>query len=81
MEDFKNGNVVKIIERITRVEECIGNLRDEVGQIKNNHLHDLGERLDRIEQSVVDLRIYVAKWGGGLAVAVVVLQFVIKFIK
>lgn len=74
----ENGKM-RLHVQVARIEECIGNLRDEIRGLKENHVNHINQRLDSMDKSISDLRVGMARWGGGLATALAIVEIILRF--
>ena len=61
-------------DKLIRLEEGQNALKDEVAEIKNNHLAHLSEDMKEIKDSLSSLEKKFAYWSGGLVVAVWIVE-------
>ena len=74
-----NGNgKIKLQVQIARIEECLLNLRTDVISLRENHIKHIDNRLDDMEKAITDLRISMARWGGGIAVGLAIVEIILR---
>ncbi|MDI6808199.1 MAG: hypothetical protein QME66_04340 [Candidatus Eisenbacteria bacterium] len=66
-------------ERITRLEVSIDDIKEDIEDIKTNHLVHLREGLEMLSAHLHKQDIDRARWLGGLGVAFFVMQLIIQF--
>ena len=73
-----NGNgKIKLHVQVARIEECLLNLRTDFISLRENHIQHLNDRLDGVEKAIVELRISMARWGGGISLGILLIVFLV----
>lgn len=67
--------------RIATLEANHAELYKSVEEIKTNHLAHLSQDVAEVKDGINNLRVTMAKWTGGLAVAVTLVQLLLKYAK
>lgn len=82
MAPANNGKYkVETESRVATLEANHKEISRVIDEIKNNHLVHLSSDIAEVKRAVDDLKISMAKWTGGLAVAMLVIELLIKFLK
>jgi len=69
------------IVKIAVLQEQVGQLRKDIAEIRENHLNHISKDLTALANDLGVVKQKIAYYAGGLALLVVALDFVIKFIK
>ena len=67
-------------ERITALEVSLKDIREDLRQIKDNHLVHLETKIDNLENKVDLISIRMAYYAGGLAVLMLIAQSLAHYI-
>lgn len=64
--------------RLTTLESCFGDIKDDIIEIKDNHLAHLSAAVKELSEAVENQKITLARWGGAIVILTMVAQFVIS---
>ncbi len=68
-------------ERISTLEEQYKGVREDVKEIKTNHLPHIQDSLDLLDKRLDKIDITLAKWGFAVVILVAVIQFVSPWVQ
>lgn len=72
---------VETESRVATLEANHKEISRVIDEIKNNHLVHLSNDIAEVKKAVDELRVSFAKWTGGLAVAIMAVQLILKYVK
>ncbi len=67
--------------RITILEQQMSFLKAELKEIKNNHLFHIQKSINDLDLRINKLEKKIAYWAGGITMAIVLIDILLKLIK
>lgn len=79
--DKNEKRITKNENNIVKVMEQLKYLIEEIDKIENNHLAHIQAEISKLREEIFLIRNKMAYWAGGLAVIIIILDLVIKFVR
>lgn len=74
----KNGTYKLSVEnRVSTLEANHQELKDDINEIKTNHLEHLSSDIKELKNDVQAIKIQIARWGGAILVIIPIGQIII----